>query len=153
MRGVLRDSRTPANVVFVDGGTLGLLDLAGYVWGATHLLLLDSIDGGRSPGTLTRMDGEELRTLPRGASVHKLGVADLIATLPLLWEEPPAITLLGVRPASTEWGTTLTPKVEAMLDALVDIAIAQLRFSQPRVESDVFGVCTERESLELEREY
>lgn len=141
MRRVLTDSRTPRDVVFIDGGTLGL-ELVSYVSGATHLLLLDSIDAGRSPGTLICMNGEELRTLPRGASVHQLGVADLIAMLSVASEAPPDIMLLGVQPASTEWGTALTPKVEAALGALVDMAIAELRsWSRSRAaEQDV--LCT-----------
>jgi hydrogenase maturation protease len=134
---VLTDSRTPPEVVFIDGGTLGL-ELVSYVSGATHLLLLDSVDSGRCPGTLIRVTGEELRSLPCGASVHQLGVADLIATLSLASEEPPDILLLGIQPASTEWGTTLTPEVEAALGALVDMAIAELRsWSNRGAEIDV----------------
>jgi hydrogenase maturation protease len=131
IRRMQTDSRTPHDVVFIDGGTLGL-ELVSYVSGASHLLLLDAVDAGRSPGTLIRMDGEELRTLSGSISAHQLGVADLLAMLCLASEDPPNVMLLGVQPASTEWGTSLSPEVEA-LDGLVDMAIADLRsWSQPR---------------------
>jgi len=125
LRRLQMDPRVPQGVVFVDGGTLGL-ELVSYVSGASHLLLLDSVNAGEIPGTLIRMNGDELRTLQRGSSVHRLGVADLIVALCFVSEEPPDIVLLGVQPASTNWGTSLTGSVEAALGQLVEMAIAQL---------------------------
>ena len=67
------------------------------------------------------MGGSELRGLPCGASVHQLGVADLLATLPLVSEIPREIVLLGMQPASR-----LSPAVEAALGPLVEAAVEQL---------------------------
>jgi hydrogenase maturation protease len=53
-------------------------------------------------------------------------VADLLATLPLVSDMPREIVLLGTQPASTEWGTELSPPVEAALGPLVDAAVEQL---------------------------
>jgi len=125
LRRLLADTRAPQDVAFVDGGTLGL-ELVSYVCEASRLLLIDAVDIGQSPGTLIRMNGDELRSLPGAASVHQLGVADLIATLSLASEERPDIVLLGIQPASTDWGTRLTPKIEAALGPLVAMAIAVL---------------------------
>lgn len=119
------DPRVADGVVFVDGGTLGL-ELASYVSDASHLLLLDSVDYGKVPGTLIRMSGDELRSLPGGASAHQLGIADLITMLSLSLEQAPDIVLLGAQPASTQWGTSLTPSVEAACGALVEMAIERL---------------------------
>ena len=35
--------------------------------------------------------------------------------------------MLGVQPANTDWGTSLSPAVEAALVPLVDAAVAQLK--------------------------
>jgi hydrogenase maturation protease len=60
-------------------------------------------------------------------SVHQLGVADLIAALALVSTKPQDIVVLGVQPANTDWGTSLSPDVEAALMCLVDAALAQLQ--------------------------
>jgi hydrogenase maturation protease len=119
------DARVPEGVAFIDGGTHGL-ELLTYVSDSTHLLLLDAIDVGEKPGTLVRMVNEELRGLPGAASVHQVGLADLLATLPLVSTTRREIVLLGVTPLSTDWGTELTAPVAAALDAVVEEAIAQL---------------------------
>jgi hydrogenase maturation protease len=121
-----RDPRVPAGVTFIDGGTYGI-ELLAHIFDSTHLLLLDAIDAGEAPGILIRMENEELRGLPCAASVHQVGLADLLATLPLVSTTPRETVLLGVVPASTVWGTSLTPEVEAALADLVDGAVRQLQ--------------------------
>lgn len=125
MQRLERDPRVPAGVSFLDGGTLGI-ELLSYVSDSSHLLLLDAIDRRERPGTLFRMANDELRGLPCAASVHQVGLADLLATLPLVSSAPREIVLLGVQPLSTDWGTQLSAPVEAALDPLVEAAVEQL---------------------------
>ncbi len=120
------DSRVPAGVTILDGGTLGL-GLVPYASEASRVLFLDAVDSGDAPGTLTRMTGSELLGTSGGWSVHHLGVADLIAALALVSTKPQDIIVLGVQPANTDWGTSLSPAVEAALAQLVEAAVAQLR--------------------------
>jgi len=120
-----RDTRVPAGVTLIDGGTYGL-ELLTYISDSTRLLLLDAIDVGEQPGTLVRMVNEELRGLPGAASVHQVGLADLLATLPLVSTTPREIVLLGTAPLSTDWGTELTAPVAAALDEVTEEAIALL---------------------------
>ncbi len=120
------DPRVPSGVTILDGGTLGL-ELIPYVSDATCLLFLDAVNAEAAPGTLTRMTGSELLAAPGGRSVHQLGVADLIAALALTCAKPQEIVVLGVQPAYTDWGTSLSPDVEAMLAPLVDAAVSQLQ--------------------------
>ena len=120
-----RDARVPSGVTFIDGGTHGL-ELLTYIADSTHLLLLDAIDVGEPAGTVVRMVNEELRGLPGAASVHQVGLADLLATLPLVSTTRREIVLLGVTPLSTDWGTELTAPVAAALEGLVEEAVTQL---------------------------
>lgn len=120
------DPRVPNDVTLMDGGTFGI-ELLAYLQDCRKLILLDAVDVGRGPGTLIRLTGDELRGFPCGASVHQLGVADLLATLPLVSDIPREIVLLGAQPASTDWGTELTPPVAAVLGKLVDAAVEQLQ--------------------------
>jgi hydrogenase maturation protease len=120
-----RDARLPEGVTLIDGGTFGL-ELLAYICDSTHLLLLDAIDVGELPGTFIRMEIGALRGLPGAASVHQVGLADLLATLPLVSSTPREIVLLGAQPLCTDWATELSPTVKASLALLVDAAIAQL---------------------------
>ncbi len=120
-----KDSRLPDGVTFIDGGTYGI-DLLAYLYDSSHLLLLDAVDVGEPAGTLVHMTQEQLTGLPCGGSVHQLGVADLLATLPLVSETAREIVLLGVQPVSTDWGTELSAPVATALEELVEMAIKQL---------------------------
>ena len=119
------DARVPENVALVDGGTRGL-ELLAEVQDCARLLLLDALDVGEPPGTVIRMTMDDLRGLPGAASVHQIGLGDLLATLPLISDAPTEVVLLGIQPAETDWGTELSPPVEARLGDLVDAAIEQL---------------------------
>jgi hydrogenase maturation protease len=119
------DSRVPEDVTLIEGGTLGL-ELLTYIWDCSYLLVLDAVDVGQPPGTLVRMSSEELQTLPGKGSVHQLGVADLLVALRILAQRAPEVVLLGVQPATTEWGTELSPAVAAVLPALSDAAVAEV---------------------------
>lgn len=120
------DPRLPAEVTVLDGGTFGL-ELISYVADASYVLLLDAMNSGNAPGTLARMTGSDLLNTKQGWSVHQLGVGDLISALFLMAARTQEIVVLGVQPASTDWGTTLSAEVEAALEPLVDAALAQVQ--------------------------
>jgi len=120
------DPRVPAGVTILDGGTIGL-ELIPYASDASRVLLLDAMNSGKAPGTLARMTGRDLLGTTGGWSAHQLGVADLIAALFLVSTLPQEIVVLGVQPANTDWGTSLSPEVEAALVPLVDAALVQLQ--------------------------
>ncbi len=119
------EARVPEGVTLIEGGTLGL-ELLTYVWDCSYLLVLDAVDTGRPPGTLVRMSGEGLDALPSQGSVHQLGVADLLVALRALARQQPKVVLLGVQPATTAWGTELSPPVEAAMDRLIEATITEL---------------------------
>jgi hydrogenase maturation protease len=129
------DPRVPEDVALIEGGTLGL-ELLTYIWDCSCLLVLDAVDVGQPPGTLVRMSSQELQTLPGKGSVHQLGVADLLVALRILANRTPEVVLLGVQPASTEWGTELSPAVAAVLPALADAAIAEV-CHRPHTQAEI----------------
>ena len=119
------EARVPDDVTLIEGGTLGL-ELLTYVWDCSYLLVLDAVDLGQPPGTLVRMSQEELQALPGKGSVHQLGVADLLVALRVLARHQPTVLLLGVQPATTDWGTELSPAAAAAMNSLVEAAISEL---------------------------
>jgi hydrogenase maturation protease len=115
----------PIGVQVIEGGTLGL-ELLHHLRGVTHLLVLDVVDTGSAPGTLSRFVDEELAAVPTARSVHLLGLADLLGSMKLLGEAPEEVVLLGIQPESTNWGVTLSPCVDAALSQLLEAAVTQL---------------------------
>jgi hydrogenase maturation protease len=121
----------PPDIDLIEGGTLGLA-LLPYVWDARRVLVLDAVDVGKPAGTVVCLTGDEIRRLRGSGSVHLAGLADLLGTLQLMAKPPQEIILLGVQPASTEWGTELSQEVEAAIPQLVSAALDLLcRWSQP----------------------
>jgi hydrogenase maturation protease len=125
LRSLTEDGRLPPEVRVIEGGSLGL-DLLDSLRGISHLLALDAVDTGVAPGTLVRFEADELAGLPVSKSVHLLGFSDLMGVLYLMEAAPAEIVLLGVQPESTDWGTALTPVVEAAQKELVHAALRQI---------------------------
>lgn len=120
-----KDSRVPAGVVLMDGGTQGM-SLIPHISGFERLLVVDAIDVGEKPGTLIRLEGASVESLPGKPSVHQLGFADLMIAMKLLGEPPREVIVIGVQPQANDWTADLTPAVSASLDELVSVVIAQL---------------------------
>jgi len=129
------DRRVPADVLLLDGGTMGLT-LLNHVSGARRLLVLDAVDIGAPAGTLVRMEGQDLRGMPGSGSVHLLGFADLLAALRITGQEPEDVVVLGIQPGSTDLGTSLSVCVSEALQQVIEAAIAQVsKWSQPDGQS------------------
>jgi len=120
-----QDTRLPLDVRWVEGGTKGL-ELVPFVCDASRLLVLDAVDVGASPGTVSRIVGKELRSLPGSASAHGLALADLLNALRIMGQEPEEVVLLGVQPQNTELGTILSAPAQQALQTLVEAAQSEL---------------------------
>jgi len=120
------DARVPRDVSLIEGGTLGL-ELLPYVWDCSRLIVIDAVEVGQAAGTLVRMSGEELNSLPGNSNVHQLGVSDLLVALRMMAQRQPAVVLLGVQPGNTDWSTELSPAVAEEIDALAEAEIRELR--------------------------
>lgn len=119
--------RLPNDVTVLDGGTLGL-DLLPYLEGVTDLLILDAVQSGRAPGTVVRLENDQIpQALAHKLSMHQVGLQELLAVMALRGQTPPRIVLLGMEPALIEPGLELSEPVLASLDTLVAAAVAELR--------------------------
>jgi len=110
----------PEGVQVLDGGTLGLA-LLPYFEDAEQAILVDAIETDAPPGTLVRLEGDEVGpAVASRLSVHQVGVADLIEAARWRDRIPPTLVLLGIVPATTELRVDLSPAVQAALPALLD---------------------------------
>ena len=100
----------------LDGGTVGLA-LLNRLGGLRGLIALDAMILGKSPGSVTVLEGEDMDSHLRRqrGSVHELGLADLLDAMRLRGELPEKRALIGIEPANMEWGTEPTDIVSAAL--------------------------------------
>jgi hydrogenase maturation protease len=122
----LRERAPTAEVELVDGGTWGL-SLLPIVESASHLLLLDAIDGDRPPGTVIELTGGEVpRYFEVKFSPHEVDLRDVLALAELRGALPREIVALGIQPARVEMRTDLSDAVLGALEPLLDRACARL---------------------------
>jgi hydrogenase maturation protease len=101
-----------------------------YVQGAKRLIVFDAIDYGLPPGTMKRVEGDEVPRFmgAKKMSLHQTGFQEVIAAADLTGQLPEKLLLIGVQPEELEdYGGSLRPVVKARLDDAVAMAVAQLR--------------------------
>lgn len=117
----------PRSVELVDGGTWGM-NLLPIIESADRVLVLDAIDSGAEPGTLSVLkDAEVPRVLAQKLSPHQIDLREVLALAALRGTLPAELVALGVQPAVVALGTDLSPAVETRLSELVFLAAEQLR--------------------------
>lgn len=115
----------PERVRVLDGGTLGL-SLLSHIQASDDLVLADAISGGGPPGTMVRLEGEDVGPAVRTRlTPHQIGVADLLDTLHLLGASPRHLVLLGLVPETLRLGLGLSRAVAAQLITLVDSIVEE----------------------------
>jgi len=119
----------PPGITVMDGGTQGLY-LLPYVQAARRLIVFDAIDYGLEPGTMKRVEGDEVPRFmgAKKMSLHQTGFQEVIAAADLTSQLPKELLLIGVQPEELEdYGGSLRAVVKARLDDAVAMAVAQLR--------------------------
>ena len=122
--------RFPEEVELVDGGTLGL-ELLRYFEGLDELWIVDAVHAGAEPGTLVRLEGDEIPlAFTQKLSLHQAAVVDLLTAARWLGIAPSKVVLIGIEPEKTDFGLGLTPAVASQLDVLIGLVAAGFR-AQP----------------------
>jgi len=127
----------PEEVRIEDGGTLGL-DLLPMFEGVDRLLIIDALEMDAAPGTLFRLEGEEVpRALASKVSVHQMGIQDLLAVAELQGHLPAELVVWGMQPQTVEMGVSFSPEVTARFEGLLEEVIAELNAWEVEVVSRV----------------
>ena len=117
----------PDNIALIDGGTLGI-ELTQFITGTKKLLIIDSIDGGKEPGTSFYLAGEELKTHFREKiSAHEVGIQDVLTMLELTGKAIPEVVVIGAQPYSLEAGVELTEQMKTLIPTIADRALEILK--------------------------
>jgi hydrogenase maturation protease len=117
----------PEEIQILDGGTLGM-DLLYYLAGIENLLLVDAVETHKEPGTIIRLEGEQVPAfLAMKISPHQIGVPDMLAAARFKDLYPKRLILWGIQPELMEIGLDLSPLIESKLDTLVENMVEQLK--------------------------
>jgi hydrogenase maturation protease len=114
------------NVKLVDGGVLGL-NLLATLTDADHLIVVDAVKNGGEPGTLHRLEGEEIPS--RILAKNSLHQVDLLESLTLCQalDHVPKTVILGVEPMDIDTvSLEMTPPVRNKVDELVRLVCKEL---------------------------
>jgi len=120
--------RFDSNVTLLDGGTQGIY-LVDQVRAADVLVVFDAVDYGLSPGTLKRVEGDEVPQFlgAKKMSLHQTGFQEVLALADLLGDAPSHLLLIGVQPVELEdFGGSLRPEIKAALYPAIEMALDNL---------------------------
>ncbi|MEN8176289.1 MAG: HyaD/HybD family hydrogenase maturation endopeptidase [Pseudomonadota bacterium] len=101
-----------ADMALLDGGTLSFT-LADDIGRYGNLVVVDAARLDAEPGTVRVFENEAMDARLRGglASVHEVGLSDLMDIARLTDTLPRRRALVGIQPDSLEWGDLPTPIV------------------------------------------
>ncbi len=118
----------PDHVRVVDGGTQGLW-LMSTLQQADRLIVVDAVLGREAPGTLYRLEREDLpRGLRAKQSAHDSDLVEALNLCTLLDEGPKSVVVVGVEPEDIQpFGLELTETVAARLDEMILRVVDELK--------------------------
>jgi len=100
----------PRGALVVEVGT-AVMDALHLLEAADKVLAIDAIEAGGIPGTVYAARAVDLGGQAVQTSLHEV---NLLSALPFL-KRRPEILILGVEPATIEFGMSLSPRVEAAI--------------------------------------
>jgi len=125
---IARRYRFGPNVRLLDGGTQGIYLVDDIRW-AEVLVVFDAIDYGLTPGTLKRVEGDEVPKFmgAKKMSLHQTGFQEVLALADLLGDYPRHLLLIGAQPVELDdFGGSLRPEVKAQIEPAIGLARAYL---------------------------
>jgi hydrogenase maturation protease len=118
--------RVPDFVEIVDGGTCGL-DLMPVIEGRKKVLIVDAVNFDQEPGYVGQLVNDEIPArFSTKASLHHLGLMDVLSIVRLADAMPEEICLIGIQPKTIELGLDMTREMWDKLDMLVEKTVAKL---------------------------
>ncbi|WP_370318484.1 HyaD/HybD family hydrogenase maturation endopeptidase [Oricola sp.] len=113
------------DVRVMDGGTQGIY-LVQHVREADILIVFDAVDYGLPPGTLKRVEGDEVPKFmgAKKISLHQTGFQEVLAMAEMMGDYPKHLLLIGVQPVELEdYGGSLRPEVRAQITPSIEMAL------------------------------
>lgn len=132
----------PDYVRLVDGGTQGIY-LVQLIRDADVLVVFDAVDYGLAPGTMKRVEGDDVPKFlgAKKVSLHQTGFSEVLMMAEMMGDPPAHQLLIGVQPVELEdYGGSLRPQVRDKIEPAIAIAFDYLAR---------FGIAPERRAVPL----
>jgi len=127
----LHDKDLPEGVEVLDGGTASL-DLLNSLADREKVIVIDAVQGGCEPGSIYRFTPDDVETpYEHATSLHQVGLLETLAIARQLGCTPREVIILGVEPASLEYGLGLSAQVAAAVPRAIDMVLAELADEPP----------------------
>lgn len=123
-----RRYRFPDNVRVVDGGTQGLWLMA-TIQEADHLIVVDAVLGKGEPGTIYRLERDDLpKGLRAKQSAHDSDLVEALNLCSLIDAAPKSVVVVGIEPEKiVQFDLELSESVAARIDDLVERVLDELK--------------------------
>lgn len=116
----------PEDVELVDGGTWGMT-LLPDIEASAHVLLVDAINTGSAPGTVTVLEKDELpKYFMLKLSPHQVDIREVLAACELRGTLPEVLVAYGAQPTLLDMSMELSPECEAVVDEVADLVATRL---------------------------
>ena len=102
----------------MDGGTLGL-DLLPHIEDCTHLIIVDAVDLGLEPGTVLKIEGDDIESVFESKlSPHQMGLKDILFAARMIDAYPEYVVMYGIQIDNVLMENSLSEAVNKNLDKL-----------------------------------
>lgn len=107
----LKNEMYDENIEIIDGGTY-IFDLLDIFIRKEKIIIIDTIKGGHSPGTIYKVAPEELGTyIGEKSSLHDVQILDLLKDVNLLGYFP-KVTIIGIEPKEIFFDLDLSKEIK-----------------------------------------
>lgn len=114
------------DIEIIDGGT-SIFDLLNVFMENQKVVIVDSLKGGHSPGTIYRVSPSELGNyIQANSSLHDVQIFDIIKNANLLGYYPEVI-IIGVEPKEIFYDMELTKELESEIPNIIDIVKDEIK--------------------------
>ena len=123
----LKKSSWPTSVELIEGGTM-LLDFLFQLQEARQVILIDAVKADGGPGSIYLVDSEQLTETQTDhpLSLHQVDAVQVLRIL-ALEKDPPPCLIIGIEPASLEWGLELSETINERMPEILQVVHDQIR--------------------------
>lgn len=122
----LKEYNLSKEVELIDGGT-ATLSLFPIFTETDHLIVIDAVKGGMTPGTTYRLGLSDLMpTEGSSISLHDLGLLEALDMAKRIGKSPKSVVIFGIEPKEIDWGMELSPEINTKLPEIATLIIKEI---------------------------
>jgi hydrogenase maturation protease len=122
---VLQEMDLPPDIKLIDGGTSP--DLIAYTRAGDKMIIIDAAKAGGQAGAIYRFKPEDLaKRKGTLTSAHEMGVVENLKLMAMTGNEPREIIIIGIEPKDINWGTELSPEIQAKLPGIIKVILGEM---------------------------